>query len=296
MMMAVLSDLIDDFSSRRALRAGSFIVTFYGDVILPRGASVWIGNLIETCRLVGINESLSRTAVSRLVDGGQLNGIRDGRRSYYHLTRSAAAEFRLAARAIHSQGSTPEAAPWTLVRVNCDGASDAISALATRGFGVLGPKIVLKPGDAMQEVRGALGGSGFVAFTAPAAAVGMRSLAELAADTWDLGPMSNAYDAFCTRFRPLAAALDAGGPPEAAECLAARLLLVHDFRRIALKDPELPASALPDGWAGGPARLLFRDCYDRLTPIAERHVCSRFVDMKGALRPLSGDQRTTNAA
>ncbi len=295
MMTAVLSDLIDDFSTRRALRAGPFIVTFYGDVILPRGGSVWIGNLIETCRLVGINESLSRTAVSRLVEAGQLAGIRDGRRSFYHLTRSAAAEFRLAARAIHSQGSPPEAAPWTLVRVNGDAASDAISALIARGFGVLGPKLVLKPGDAMEEVRAALGG-GFVAFTAPAAAVGMRSLAELAADTWDLGSMSDAYAAFCTRFRPLAAALDEGGPPEAAECLAARLLLVHDFRRIALKDPQLPASALPDGWAGGQARQLFRDCYDRLTPIAERHVCSGFVDMKGALGPLSDDRRTTDAA
>ena len=111
--------------------------------------------------------------------------------------------------------------------------------------------------------------------------------------------MSDAYDAFCSRFQPLGAALAAGSPLEAAECLAARLLLVHDFRRIALRDPDLPASALPDGWAGGTARLLFQDCYDRLTTMAERHVCSRFVDMKGPLRPLGtlpGLRRATDAA
>ena len=40
------------------IKAASFIVTIYGDVIEPRGGVVWIGNLIETCKSVGITETL----------------------------------------------------------------------------------------------------------------------------------------------------------------------------------------------------------------------------------------------
>ncbi|TXI06996.1 MAG: PaaX family transcriptional regulator, partial [Rhizobium sp.] len=67
------------------IKAASFIVTIYGDVVEPRGGVVWIGNLIEACKCVGITETLVRTAVSRLVTAGQLVGEREGRRSYYRL-------------------------------------------------------------------------------------------------------------------------------------------------------------------------------------------------------------------
>jgi len=47
-----------------SLRAGSFIVTLYGDVVEPRGGRLWMGNIIETCASMGISETLVRTAVS----------------------------------------------------------------------------------------------------------------------------------------------------------------------------------------------------------------------------------------
>jgi phenylacetic acid degradation operon negative regulatory protein len=115
MTAPALAALIADFTVRRALRAGSFIVTVYGDVILPRGGSVWIGNVIATCAQVGINESQSRTAISRLVEAGRLIGVRAGRRSFYRLTKDAALEFAAAARAIHGAGTVAADAPWTLV-------------------------------------------------------------------------------------------------------------------------------------------------------------------------------------
>ena len=290
MSAAVLKRLIDDFTARRALRAGSFIVTFYGDVILPRGGSVWIGNVIETGRIVGINESQSRTAISRLVEDGRLIGLRSGRRSFYHLTEAAAAEFQAAAHAIHGPGRTPDDSPWTLVRVGPN--AGALTALINRGFGAIGPNVALKPGDCGAEVRAILGADhGHVVFTAPPVPADPGALAQLAADTWDLAALSRVYAAFIQRFRPLTAALVSGETLSGAECLVARLLLVHEFRRIALSDPALPISALPGDWTGTPARAMFQDCYDRLTPAAERHVLSRFVDVSGLLRPLRAHPR-----
>ena len=57
------------------LTAASFIVTIYGDVALPRGEVLWMGSLIGVCARVGISENLVRTAVSRLVAAGRLEGV-----------------------------------------------------------------------------------------------------------------------------------------------------------------------------------------------------------------------------
>ena len=73
------------------LRAASFIVTIYGDVVEPRGGLLWMGTLIEVCARAGISETRVRTAVSRLVAAGRLEGTREGRRSFYRLTAGGAA-------------------------------------------------------------------------------------------------------------------------------------------------------------------------------------------------------------
>ncbi len=265
--MGALDDLIADFAARRALKAGSFIVTVYGDVALPRGGAVWLGAVIEACAAVGVNESQARTAVSRLVEAGRLAGVREGRRSFYRLTPSAAAEFARAADAIHGPGETAEDAPWTLAAPRAEGRAAALEALARAGFGVAAG-LALRPGDATAAAAEA----------APEAAVFLGapagSVAALAAEAWDLTGLSAAYAAFAARF---AALEDAAGGLDGAAALAARLLLVHDFRRIALRDPGLPPSALPPGWAGAAARARFRKLYGRLSDAAEVHAAQRFL-------------------
>ena len=65
-------------------------------MVEPRGGLLWIGTLIEVCGLVGISETRVRTAVSRLVAAGRLEGMRAGRLSYYRLTEAARGEFAAA--------------------------------------------------------------------------------------------------------------------------------------------------------------------------------------------------------
>ena len=289
MTRPVLSNLIADFAARRALRAGSFIVTIYGDVVLPRGGSVWVGNVIETCRLVGINESQTRTAISRLVEAGHMISTRDGRRSFYRLSDAAATEFRAAARTIHGPGEIANDTPWTWVYF--DGA-DLGEDLVARGFGQVAPGVAVKPGRVEIDSRGE---NCLVVLRGEVAADHSGGLARLAARAWDLTALGEAYGAFVDRFRPLEAALAAGERllPEAG--LAARLLLIHEFRRIALSDPGLPAGALPSPWRGHSARLLFRRCYDQLSPIADSHVAAHFADVDGPLRVQSPEPTAATA-
>jgi phenylacetic acid degradation operon negative regulatory protein len=48
--------------------------------------------------------------------------------------------------------------------------------------------------------------------------------------------------------------------------------LVHDFRRLLLRDPMLPPSLLPARWLGSKARALFKSLYALLLPASERHL------------------------
>ena len=76
---------------------------------------------------------------------------------------------------------------------------------------------------------------------------------------------------------------------EELACLA-RILLIHDFRRFLLRDPELPDVLLPPGWPGNQARLLCKEIYRRLLAPSERHLdqCLQLAngDMPAASRLL----------
>ena len=48
------------------------------------------------------------------------------------------------------------------------------------------------------------------------------------------------------------------------------MLLVHEYRRIVLRDPILPAEILPTSWPGTAARQLCADIYTRVLPASER--------------------------
>ncbi|MFD2816395.1 hypothetical protein ACFSYD_21480 [Paracoccus aerius] len=97
------TDLILRLTDGLPITAGSFIVTVYGDVVVPRGEVLWIGSLIEICSRIGISENLVRTAVSRLVSADRLQGTRVGRRSFYRLAPAARAEFAQAARMLYAR-------------------------------------------------------------------------------------------------------------------------------------------------------------------------------------------------
>lgn len=259
------------------LKAAGFIVTIYGDVVEPRGGVVWTGNLIETCAAVGISETLVRTAVSRLVAAGQLSGEREGRRSFYRLAAPARAEFAAAARLLFAP---PEAADWHFVQLTGPAPDEAMQVLERAGHARLGPRLAVGARRLPPLKQPA------VVFRAEVVS-GEGDLGAFAADHWNLAQHVDAYQGFLGRFGRLAALL-AGGPRlSAGESLVARLLLVHQFRLVVLRDPRLPQAALPAEWLGEEARRLFTDLYLRLSPEADLHVARHFVTADGPLAEAS---------
>jgi phenylacetic acid degradation operon negative regulatory protein len=269
-----IAAILDDLP----LRAGGFIVTLYGDVVAPRGGEVWIGNIIETCAAVGISETLVRTAVSRLVAAGQLVGRRAGRRGFYRLAPEAGAEFAAAARAIYGP---PEPCGWRFIVLPEADAEAQMAALERTGHARLRPQLAFGP-DRAPPPAGAL--------VFPARPEGATELLPVfAASAFDLQAHARAHAAFCARFKALHPAAEtlAG-----AEALTARLVLVHAYRDALLRDPRLPAEALPADWPGHAARALFARTYLALSKAADSHVARAFSATDG---PLAATTALTSA-
>lgn len=259
-------------------RAAAFIVTVYGDLVEPRGGVLWMGSLIALCARAGLSETLVRTAVSRLVVAGQLAGEREGRRSYYSLTRRAREEFQAAARAIFRPPGTDAAEGWLWLF-----APDGAEALGREGFAEVAPGLWLGP-DRDSPALEAAGHSRM-----RAAAYGpVAEIAAFAARHWDLAAHAARYRAVLAAFAPAEAGA-ARLPPQQA--LGLRLRLVHDFRLALLRDPRLPASALPRDWPGLAARRLFCRLYAALSPAAEAEAAALLEGRDGPLPAMTGATR-----
>src|SRR5215471_4203510 len=63
-------------------RTWSVIITVFGDAIVPRGGSVWLGTLVRFFAALGSNDGVVRTAMSRLAADGWLERSRVGRNSF----------------------------------------------------------------------------------------------------------------------------------------------------------------------------------------------------------------------
>jgi len=239
------------------LTAPGFIVTVYGDMVLPRGEVLSMASLIDICARVGFGENQVRTAVSRLVAAGQLTGERQGRRSFYRLADTARAQFVQATTLLYASDPKPYA--WMLL------AFDEVSDDLRRAYH-------------MAHVGGACWLAPDWGKVPPSSRLIMRSTdAPGLAGFWDLAPLEARYDRMIEGFSPLQRLIS-----DVAEPLVLRLLLVHAYRGALLRDPQLPASQLPAEWSGARARALFRELYVQLSALAEAQI-PRFDGADGAL-------------
>jgi phenylacetic acid degradation operon negative regulatory protein len=154
--------------------------------------------------------------------------------------------------------------------------------MAAAGFGTFGPDMWLAPaGQALP--------AGLPAHLTLALSGDDASQRALAARVWPIAEMAAAYERFLTAFRPLHAAVTAGRSLSDLDALAARVLLVHEYRRIVLRDPILPAAILPTDWPGAAARRLCAEVYSRVVPGAERWLDAHARSDEGAPLPRARD-------
>jgi phenylacetic acid degradation operon negative regulatory protein len=86
---------------------------------------------------------------------------------------------------------------------------------------------------------------------------------------WPSQEIAASYRDFVSAYRPLLDALERGAALTTLDAMAARTLLIHDWRRIVLRDPGLPAALLPADWPGEEARATMHRVYAKLARPSE---------------------------
>ncbi len=257
----------------RVPRTASLIVTVWGDAVAPRGGSLWLGTLQAILDRFGVNPGQLRTAMSRLTEEGWLARNRVGRLSYYRLGPRGEAAFGAASRRIYDGAP----AAWDgRFRLALTADPDLREALAAQGFAALAPGVLA-------------GLAGEPPSAAPVLLAEPRSMEEarqIAARAWPLDGVAEGYARFLEGFAPLA-----GADPAPEDALPLRLLVVHEWRRVVLRDPRLPPDLLPAAWPGTPARDLAARLYHQLLPASEAWLDAEGRNEDGPLPPAGAALR-----
>lgn len=275
-----VEELVEEFHNTRPLRGGSLIITVYGDAIAPRGGTLWLGSLIALLAPLGLNQRLVRTSVFRLSREGWLTAQQVGRRSFYSITESGLRRFESASRRIYASPQMEWDGLWRIVitsQVEGPERENLRKELSWLGFGAIAPGVMAHPMVDEESLSGILQELGVQEDTIILRArndglSSSRSLKRLVRECWNLERLSQDYRDFLDRFRPVWKALERVRNLEPEQGFQVRTLLIHHYRRILLRDPQLPDELLPADWAGTSARLLCRNLYRLVQGAAEQHL------------------------
>jgi phenylacetic acid degradation operon negative regulatory protein len=110
----------------------------------------------------------------------------------------------------------------------------------------------------------------------------------LLSESWPLDRTADAYLKFMKTFEPLRGWIGRRGRLSDTDAFTARILLIHYYRRVVLRDPLLPTALLPRDWPGRAARRLCGEIYRGLLPASEQWLDRNGSTETGPL-PAAGD-------
>ena len=273
------------------MRAGSLLVTIMGDALAPRGAAITLTSLIRLMEPFGVTDRLVRTTVGRQAHSWLVSS-RQGSFSQYALSPSALALYAVNTERIYGAETIKWNGQWTLVmfqefpgdlrqrvRDDMDGA----------GFGETMPGVFMHPNYSPAAVRDLIAPIGLAdkATILQTQPCDSETNADIVRSGWDLADLNVRYRRFIQQFQSVADVLADGADPSPESAFVLRTLLIHEYRRIHLRDPMLPVALLPDNWAGITAHELCRSVYISAFSRAEEHLISVATRLDGPLPKAS---------
>lgn len=233
------------------VRARSALFTLFGDVVRPQGGEAWLSAITAAMGTLDVTPQAVRTALHRMSGEGWVEPRKVGRYAAYRLTDRGTRRLDRAAERIYRLRSQPWDGRWRLLVVQ-DPVEEAVAAeLGWTGFGRLREGVWVSPHDHAEAADLVDGAARFTA-------EGTDDDVALAARAWDLDGLAEGHRGFIATWEGAAV------PEDRGEAFAARLRLVHEWRKFLFLDPGLPEAVLPDGWPGHLAAEVFAEAYDRL--------------------------------
>lgn len=247
-----IAGIITDLHSRGRLRVWSIIVSIFGDAVQPRREDIAAADLQSILACLGIDAGAMRTAVSRLSRDGWIDRARSGRTSRYRLTDKARREADAAGPGFYAPVRPAMAgAPWIVVWSERAAPPDLPGLqLIGRAIGVIAGHPTAKPDVLALPLRS-------------------TSLPNWAREALASGTLLAEMSTLMTGFAPLQQEIAGGAVMRPEMAVALRALLIHDWRRIVLRHPDVPDDLLPGDWPEQATRAFVRDLHKRLTVLAE---------------------------
>jgi len=267
----------------------ALVFTFFCDVVTQHGGEIWLGSIIRALAPLGINERLTRTAVFRLVQDEWLEAHKQGRRSYYRLTRTGQNYYQRSARRIYASGKPDWDGVWTLLFISLvpEDKRDALHrGLSWLGYGRMAAGVYALPCNdrpPLDELLADLELSDCIVHM-QAQADNAASLQKLVMSRWKLDDLRQRYKAFAQQYRKSLVALQSAQPPTRHSLLLLRILMLQEYRRILLSDPELPAAMLPADWEGYAAQALVGEIYRKIAAQTANWVNRELLNADGKLK------------
>lgn len=262
------------------LSAWSLIVSFLGDAIGPRGGVVSAGTVQAVMQRLGIGAGAVRTAISRLSADGWIERSREGRNSFYRLSGAVEETVRAAERRIYAASSLlPADAPRSLVIAVEPLSEQALDGLESAGALQLAPQVILcfaAAAELPDSLR--LAGASFAELSSLEPGDAMRTRLAEARHFADFEELRAAYE-------PLGRALQQPSTPPPEDAMALRCLMIHEWRRLALRVPAIPADLVQPGDPEPETRALIAAIYARLLAPSEAWLDADATTPAGPLPP-----------
>ncbi|MEU9456829.1 PaaX family transcriptional regulator C-terminal domain-containing protein [Streptomyces sp. NPDC048277] len=259
------------------MKPRSLVFDLFGDYLRYRGGEARLRGLVALMDCFGVPESTVRVVAARMRKEGWLDARREGRETVYALTDASWKLLDEGRERIFGRAPGPWDGQWHMVIYSVPEADRALreqlrKKLSWLGFGLLSASVWVSPHDRIAEVRESFADQPSVRIDVlHARSEGAAADRDMAARSWDLTALDKEYGELLDRYRPRLARYRAG-ELRGREALVERMRLIHDYRLIPFRDPDLPPELLPEGWAGRRAHEVFLEAHGLLRAEAEGHV------------------------
>lgn len=293
-MNAKLKHCIEELTCEDVLSGTSLIISIFGDCIFQRGGVISLASLIQLMDVFGFNERSVRTAVFRLVQNDWLTSEKIGRTSYYRITEISRERIAAAHEKIYGMNQGEWDRKWDLVLLSSvDLGNKAVlkKELEWLGFANIATNLMAYPSCDELQLQNLLFNLNMteqvVVFRAEALHLWQESyptLKRMIEVNWPIEQLHQRYDKFINDFRNVLSLIEYGEFNE-LQAFQIRILLIHQYRRILLKDPNLPLELLPSDWLALTARNLTSNVYQMIISSSEEFFLDIARTAEGTMPP-----------
>ncbi len=240
---------IAELSHLQNLRVWSIIVSLFGDLAQQPDARISGTTLTRIITPMGIKPEAIRVALHRLRKDGWIESTRSGRASVHFLTEFGRSQSAAVTPRIYARDPQPPAAWHLLIAEDGSGQTALEEALLLPQYISVNRSTALGQGAVPEGVE--------ELFAA--------NVSQLQPPRW-LQARLFPDDLIETCQALLTALQQLSFPAEisAVEIATLRTLIVHHWRRIALRHPDLPSHFHPEHWVGPACRARVFDLLDQL--------------------------------